>query len=243
MTPLHPALVLAALGALGATACSPAPEGEPAAAASAPEAPSPDAGSETADRSAQVGGSPVHFLAAGPEDAPAVLLLHGGRFHASTWQELGTLRVLAGAGFRAIALDLPGFGVSAPSSLGPEVFLTEALPALGLERPVVVAPSASGAFAFPLVVEHPDAVAGFVGVAPAGVERWWDELDGVRVPTLLLWGEADQVFPLPTGRRLAERIPGARLVVLPGASHPCYLDRPEEFHRELVAFARLVAGG
>ncbi len=108
---------------------------------------------------------------------------------------------------------------------------------------MVVAPSASGAFAFPLVVEHPQAVAGFVGVAPAGAETWWERLPDLAVPTLLVWGENDRVFPLATGRRLAARIPGARLAVLPGASHPCYLDRPDEFHQELIAFARKVTSG
>ncbi len=227
-------LTLAVLGAWG---CSPAPDGPSAAAAGDPGAARPGAAA-VADRTAEVAGVPVHYLAAGPEGAPAVLLLHGGRFHASTWRELGTLGVLAGAGLRAVALDLPGFGVSAPSDLAREDFLAAALPALGLARPVVVAPSASGTFAFPLVVEHPEAVAGFVGVSPAGVDAWWERLADLSVPTLLVWGENDRVFPLPTGRRLAARIPGARLVVLPGARHPSYLDRPEQFHKELLAFTR-----
>ncbi len=91
------------------------------------------------------------------------------------------------------------------------------------------------------MVEHPEAVAGFVGVSPAGVETWWDHLGNLPVPTLLVWGENDQVFPLPRGRALAARIPGARLVVLPGAGHPCYLDRPAEFHRDLIEFTRGLA--
>lgn len=236
--------LIVTLAVLGAWSCSPAPDGRSAGAATA----APDSGGKPAaarseapavtDRMVQVAGTAVHYLAAGPEDAQAVLLLHGGRFHASTWRELGTLGVLAGAGFRAVALDLPGFGVSPPSSLSREEFLAAALAALGLKRPVVVAPSASGTFAFPLVVEHPNAVAGFVGVSPAGVETWWDRLGDLTVPTLLVWGENDQVFPLPTGRRLAARIPGAHLVVLKGARHPSYLDRPEEFHRALIDFVR-----
>ncbi len=244
--PLAPVLVLAC-AVLGAVACSPGADERPAAGVAgdtgARKAEPPSGGAAIEDRTVRVGGSPVHYLAAGREGAPVVLLLHGGRFHAATWRETGTLRALSEAGFRAVALDLPGFGVSALSSLDREGFLAAALPALGLDRPVVVAPSASGAFAFPLVVEHPEAVAGFVGVAPAGVETWWDRLGDLSVPTLLIWGENDRVFPLPTGRRLAARIPGARLVVLPGARHPSYLDRPEQFHQELIDFARKVTSG
>jgi pimeloyl-ACP methyl ester carboxylesterase len=33
----------------------------------------------------------------------------------------------------------------------------------------------------------------------------------------------------------------SRLVVLKGARHPCYLDRPDEFHEALIQFLRALA--
>jgi len=48
----------------------------------------------------------------------------------------------------------------------------------------------------------------------------------VRVPTLLLWGDADEDTPLWQGQLLEQLIPDAGLVVYPGAGHYSYLERP-----------------
>ena len=44
-------------------------------------------------------------------------------------------------------------------------------------------------------------------------------LSAISVPTLVIHGSADPLFPLPHGEALAEEIPGARLLVLDGAGH------------------------
>lgn len=60
----------------------------------------------------QVQGRGLFFREARPGSGQAarfsVLLLHGIRFSSETWQNLGTLRRLAEAGYRAVAIDLPG---------------------------------------------------------------------------------------------------------------------------------------
>lgn len=43
-----------------------------------------------------------------PHRRPDVLLLHGQAFTSKTWEALGTLALLAGEGYRAVAIDLPG---------------------------------------------------------------------------------------------------------------------------------------
>lgn len=65
----------------------------------------------------------------------------------------------------------------------------------------------------------------------------YDLLPGLArlgAPTLVLHGEHDFV-PLACAAHVAEAIPGARLVVLPGAGHFSYLERPDEVRRELEA--------
>lgn len=61
----------------------------------------------------------------------------------------------------------------------------------------------------------------------------WDELAALDVPTLVLHGELDRLCLPENGRRLAERIPGAELVVLPEANHLLLTDQPEQVARVL----------
>ncbi|MCS7173469.1 MAG: alpha/beta fold hydrolase [Armatimonadetes bacterium] len=63
-----------------------------------------------------------------------------------------------------------------------------------------------------------------------------DRLHELRPSTLLLHGDRDRLVPVGSAREAAHRIPHARLVVLTGCGHWVPRERPEEFHRELVAF-------
>ena len=185
-------------------------------------------------------GQSIHGRAAGPKSGAPVLLLHGAAFDSGTWEELGTLGVLVGAGFRAVAIDLPGFGGSKAAHADPEHFLEKLVPALGLERPVIVSPSMSGGFSFPFVLAHPDRIAGFVPVAPVGAVEYAKRLHASPVPALVVWGERDSTFPISQARPLADSFTDGRVLVLPDARHPAYLDQPELFHRELVEFVKRV---
>ena len=80
------------------------------------------AGAEVSDGSVELQGHRVHLLTAGPKTGRAVLLLHGGKFQAATWKTLGTLDVLADAGYRAVAIDLPGSGKSPGWKVDPQDF-------------------------------------------------------------------------------------------------------------------------
>jgi pimeloyl-ACP methyl ester carboxylesterase len=72
------------------------------------------------------------------------------------------------------------------------------------------------------------------------VTRWnvASRLGEIRVPTLVLTGDADRLVPVENSRRLVAAIPGARLALLPGAGHCFPLERFEETADTLTAFFR-----
>ncbi|MFL5931440.1 MAG: alpha/beta fold hydrolase [Gaiellaceae bacterium] len=54
-------------------------------------------------------------------------------------------------------------------------------------------------------------------------------VERVAAPTLVIHGSEDVIVPVENGRMLAERIPGARYVELPGRGHNLPLEEPETF--------------
>ncbi len=70
------------------------------------------------------------------------------------------------------------------------------------------------------------------------------ELAGMRAPTLVITGAEDRLIPAENSRRLAERIPGAELCLLPDAAHFFWIEKPAETARALADFfARTGDGG
>ena len=52
-----------------------------------------------------------------------------------------------------------------------------------------------------------------------GSGRWRERLGKLEVPTLVVHGTEDPLFPLGHGEALAREIPGAELLTLEGAGH------------------------
>jgi pimeloyl-ACP methyl ester carboxylesterase len=66
-----------------------------------------------------------------------------------------------------------------------------------------------------------------------------DELRQIRVPVTILHSDGDEFIKPEHARYLAETIPGARLVILPGVTHFAPLQRPDRFNAAMLeAIAR-----
>jgi pimeloyl-ACP methyl ester carboxylesterase len=60
-----------------------------------------------------------------------------------------------------------------------------------------------------------------------------ERLSEIEMPTLVIAGQDDQMTPPKFQQFLAERLPRARLVLLPDAGHYVQVEQPEAFNREL----------
>lgn len=80
-------------------------------------------------------------------------------------------------------------------------------------------------------------VAGYVGCGEA-IRRLdiTDRLPAVTTPTLVIVGTDDPGTPPAVSRVIAEAIPGARLEIIPSASHISCLEQPEIFNRLVSDF-------
>jgi 3-oxoadipate enol-lactonase len=63
-----------------------------------------------------------------------------------------------------------------------------------------------------------------------------DRLAQIKVPTLVIHGETDELVPPENGRMIANLIPNAKLLMLPNTSHIFMTDQPEISHREILNF-------
>jgi pimeloyl-ACP methyl ester carboxylesterase len=250
--------------------------------------------------------SMLPYTEAGEGDA--VLLIHAGIADRSMWDE--HLGWLAWAGFRAIAIDLPGFG-EAPVQDGPQAPWEDVLRTLrdlDIPRATLVGNSFGGAVALrvaavaPAAVtamalvsspapglepsprlravweaeeaaldagdvdtavtaivdgwtlpDAPDALRQRVAVmqrralelqlaapepaeAPDPVEEHPEVLERLAVRTLAAAGEHDMSDFIEGAQQLAQTLPDARYVEIPGAGHLAPLETPEAFERLLREF-------
>ena len=90
-----------------------------------------------------------------------------------------------------------------------------------------------------------------VGIARAFARPRTPELDPpaigrlkeIHVPMLVMRGELDMPDIRTITDKLVTEVPGARLVVVPGAAHMVSMEKPAEVNREIVGFLSVALGG
>jgi pimeloyl-ACP methyl ester carboxylesterase len=84
------------------------------------------------------------------------------------------------------------------------------------------------------------AAQGYLGQVQ-GIMAWncFDRLPSIEARTLVIHGETDELVPPENAKIIADRIPGAGLVMLPHASHIFTTDQPEASHAAILDFLAL----
>jgi non-heme chloroperoxidase len=145
-------------------------------------------------------------------------------------------------------------GAQRPANEANEVVLGLQEEVRALEDPVppeFVRAFQEGTIHYPVPREFLDTVVSESSKLPARVWRdYWEgavlsidqdyvlPLREIDVPTLMLWGERDPLFPREEQERLAAAIPGATLKVYPETGHAVHWDRPEWVVRDLEEFMK-----
>ncbi len=60
----------------------------------------------------------------------------------------------------------------------------------------------------------------------------------ITLPTLVIWGEEDRVFPIAVGEELHQTIKGSRFIRIPTAGHIPQWERPDLVNQELITFVQ-----
>lgn len=161
-------------------------------------------------RSVRVDGYRMSYLDSGPQDAPAVVLVHGLLSDSGTWGD--DLAPLAERGLRAIAVDLLGHGASdAPVRTylldDFAVQLDAFMAAIGLRSATVCGHSLGGAIAVHFAYHYPRRVDRLVLVSAGGLGR--EVSPALRM--LALPG-AERLTAAVMGRAIVQRLLRSALV-------------------------------
>ncbi|MBO9534312.1 MAG: alpha/beta hydrolase [Solirubrobacteraceae bacterium] len=139
----------------------------------------------------------VRAVETGPPGGQPIVFLHGWPLSWRSFEPV--LHEAAGAGYRAIALDLPEIGGSVTSTTdgtkrAAAVVIHEALGELRVHHPVIVGHDLGGMVAYPYLRDYPDDVAGVVlsSIVIPGLDPW----EAVRANPYL-WHFAFHATELP----------------------------------------------
>ncbi|XP_047111484.1 protein ABHD14B-like [Schistocerca piceifrons] len=172
----------------------------------------------------------------------SLLFLHGRSFKSETWENLGTLQLMAALGHKTVAVDLPGYGNTHMTYSGDKAaFLKSIIEELTLTKPVVISPSMSGGYSVSFLGKYADLISGYVPVAPVASDSVPKSvLQHIEVPTLIVYGSDDNTGLAETSFKNLKVLPNSREVKIEKAGHPAYLNQPELWHKLLYNFMKLL---
>ncbi len=181
----------------------------------------------------------VFGMADGPENGRLILAMHGysQRNGWHTWEPM--MAPLAGAGFRVISVDMPGWGQSVPtqgqvSGADAVTAVLQILDRLDVETAVLMGKSWGGGVAVETAVTHPHRITHLILTAPA--VRNTDMLARLTQPVLLAWAEDDPVIPYQYAGQMAAAVLNCQLETYPTGGHSAAPKNAADFAPKAIKF-------
>jgi 3-oxoadipate enol-lactonase len=66
----------------------------------------------------------------------------------------------------------------------------------------------------------------------------YDRLPDIKVPALVITGDADRIVPAENSKIIVSRVPDAKLVILEGKGHGFFIEAAEEANKAIIDFLR-----
>jgi pimeloyl-ACP methyl ester carboxylesterase len=63
-----------------------------------------------------------------------------------------------------------------------------------------------------------------------------DKIESIKLPTLIICGTQDDMTPVKYSQYLASKIEGSRLVIIEGATHMVFMEKPQEVNKSIEDF-------
>ncbi len=196
----------------------------------------------------ELSGKKVHYFEDDiPNPVMDIIFLHGKSFKAQTWVDLKPLEYLNREKIKGIYVDIPGWGNSEQNDIydvnstdysGMSKFINDFSESLGLKKFNLLGASFSVPFVLRFALDRPEKVQKLIlvgGVYAKGIE---DKLEEIRIPSLIIYGGNDTVVGLETAENYSKILPLNKKVIVKGARHPLYLDKPKEFFEHLIEFLK-----
>ncbi len=71
---------------------------------------------------------------------------------------------------------------------------------------------------------------------PSEADEITKQYQEINIPTLLIWGQQDQIVPLSVGQKLKQAIPNSKLAVIPDCGHMPQEEKPKETAKIISEF-------
>ncbi|MEM0139565.1 MAG: alpha/beta hydrolase [Ferroplasma sp.] len=190
------------------------------------------------DKFIDINGAKIHYIESG--SGIPVIMCHGARFNARTYEDSGTIKAVDDAGFRPISIDFPGYCKSENMNIGLSTFIADFIDAMHLEPGVVLGASMGGEAVTGFAVKNPDKYIALILVGAVGVSAYKDSLPVIQdKPLLLIWGKNDAISQ-PENYELLEQYSKNYKFYNVGRQHACYLDDAVEFNARIVEFLKTI---